>query len=166
MLTDAPIPAATQRLLCQPSRGRDFSPSMFDDLCGTGGPDSGSTEVCEGDTLRTRYALANYSTERMTFWAELWFSVDETWDGNDVEAPPQLGFNRDAAHSAPRASTWTVPSLIPGVHYHPIVRVVSMSDPDDDGTYEASTLRTDWIRYAGPSRVARPYYASSTVAPE
>ncbi len=52
--------------------------------CGVDGTASGSTDVCAGDQLKTRVALANYSTESMQVTTELYFSSDEKWQATDV----------------------------------------------------------------------------------
>ncbi len=49
--------------MCTPSLGDRASASPFDYYCRSGGPKSGSTMVCAGNMLHTRFTFANYSTD-------------------------------------------------------------------------------------------------------
>src|SRR5690242_3820873 len=55
--------SAGQLHLCTPSLGDTASADPFAYYCGTGGTKSGSTTVCAGDLLHTRFTFANYSTD-------------------------------------------------------------------------------------------------------
>ena len=88
--------AAYQQHLCQPSLGSGWSLKTSAGTCGTNGADQGSTEICTGDTLRTRFALANYSTEAVDVVSGLWFSLHDQWDSSDgvvnlLKTRPTLG---------------------------------------------------------------------------
>ena len=129
--------AALGKVLCAPSLGSAFSSSLFDAHCGSGGAKGGSTEVCAGDTLRTRFTLANYSTHDVDFDVRLWLSTDATWQWYDAISPTQPGqIHLDAAQSARKGISFEVPALgAPGTEYHTIVR--------------ASGEVSDWIPLPG-----------------
>ncbi len=115
--------AALGKVLCAPSRGSGFSASYFDAHCGSGGANGGSTEVCAGNQLRTRFTLANYSTHGVDFDVRLWFSTDARWDPWDTISPTQPDqIHLDDAHSARKGLSFEVPALTPGTRYHTIVR--------------------------------------------
>lgn len=138
--------AAPQKTLCAPSRGSDFG-GRHDAHCGTGGGASGSTDVCEGNTLRTRFALANYSTTPVDTVAQLWFSRDAEWEETDIDSVSSHNLRLDEAESATRGHTWTVPELdaAPGTDYYTILRVVAVPDGDD----ATVPVTTDWIPLPG-----------------
>ena len=82
--------AARQKLLCKPSTGSSWSSSQFDTYCGVNGSSYGSTEVCPGDLLRVRYAMANYGTKSISIDEELWFSSNDWLNrsaGYDIQSP-------------------------------------------------------------------------------
>jgi hypothetical protein len=136
--------AGSQTKLCQPSLGTSWSADSADGTCGK----NGATTACAGDTLRTRYTLANYSTETMTVWAWLYFSKDETFDGTDPYSTTSApSFDIGAAKSAMQEPTWTVPTLAHGVKYHPIVRVIAEHIGDNGA--EAASVKADWIPLRG-----------------
>lgn len=117
---------APQRLLCKPSKGVAFSPGFFDNTCGVnavGQP--GSTSVCPGDTLYTRFAVPNYGTTDMDIDIELWFSTDEQLDrisGADKQSPTVLATTTGARSSSRRGRTFEVPgALLPGTDYYPVI---------------------------------------------
>jgi hypothetical protein len=117
--------AALGKVLCAPSLGSGFSASLFDEHCGSGGAQGGSTAVCAGNMLRTRFALANYSTHDVDFGVRLWFSIDDKWDWHDTISPTQPDeVHVDAAESSRRGISFAVPALpgASGTEYHTIVR--------------------------------------------
>ena len=145
--------AAAQTRLCQPSLGDDWGDRLSPGTCGTDGANDaqGSKEICDGDTLRTRFALANYSTDEVDVLAQLWFSYDEEFQAADFDSASSYVFSVPAAHSQLKAYTFEVPNIVdaPGSEYHAILRVVSTTDPDGDGIPQANTVREDWIPLRG-----------------
>jgi hypothetical protein len=139
-------------LLCKPSTGTGFSPSIFDATCGvdaTGAP--GATDVCPGDQLYVRYALVNYGNTDVSLDEELWFSQDDVLNrssGLDIASSKVV-----AAHVAPanRSSRWgrqyKVPSgLAWDTDYYPIIWL------DTAGITERST-QNNWIPLRAPVHV-------------
>ena len=104
--------AAAQKRLCKPSLGSGFSASRFDPKCGSGGPESGSTTVCQNDLLRLHYALTNYSTSVVNLSVGLWFSTDDTWQSTDVASVTfQSVLNVGAQSSYHHQESFTIPTL-------------------------------------------------------
>ena len=112
-------------------------------MCGLNGNQVITGEVCAGDTLRTRYTLANYSTESMTVTAALSSSKDETFDSADPSSTTIHNYDVQEAKSTLQQDTWTVPSLTSGATYHPILRVVAEHIGANGA--EAQSVRADWI---------------------
>jgi hypothetical protein len=136
--------AADQVKLCTPSLGSAFSADKTTDgPCGEGGPKSGSTEVGQGDVLRTRFSLANYSTGSMKTTSALWLSTDDTWDASDIPVPGSKSVTVKANASAFVPAKWTLPALTPGTTYHAIIRVAS-EHVNADGSIDPASMRTDW----------------------
>ena len=108
---DADDDAGSQTALCIPSVGGSWSDYTSSGTCGLNGNQVITPEVCAGDTLRTRYTLANYSTESMTVTAALYFSTDETFDSADPSSTTIHNFDVQEAKSTLQEHTWTVPSL-------------------------------------------------------
>ena len=135
-------PAANQQQLCEPSLGSAWNIDRFSDVCGvTASGAAGSTIVAGGNTLRTRFAFANYSTESVDVIASLYFSTDDTWDAADVASVTTRSFSVGANTSSQQGRTWTVPSgLAPG-DYYVIARVVA--------TTSSGVVVTDWIPLRG-----------------
>ncbi len=139
-------PAANQRRLCKPSLGSDWNSDLFADVCGvTQSGASGSTTVASGDTLRTRFAFANYSTESVDVVASLYFSMDDTWDATDVASVTTRSFSVSANGSSQQGRTWTVPSGLAAGDYYVIARVVA--------TTSSGVVITDWIPMRGTVHV-------------
>jgi hypothetical protein len=112
--------AATGKVLCAPSLGSDYSAGLFDAHCGT----SATTTVCSGDLLRTRYAVANYSTHSVDEDARLYFSTDAQWDYFDLVSPTVPATIHQTTESSMRGTSFAVPSgLVSGTTYYPILRV-------------------------------------------
>jgi hypothetical protein len=132
--------AALGKVLCAPSRGSEFSASLFDPHCGSGGAHGGETEVCAGNTLRTRFSLANYSTHGVDFDLRLWFSTDPVWDPWDTISPTASSQRLKAAESTHKGVSFDVPQLAgaPGTEYYTIIR--------------ASGEVSDWIPLPGTVR--------------
>jgi hypothetical protein len=121
---------APQRLLCHPSAGTAFSSGLFDTSCGidnSGAP--GSRDVCIGENVYTRVALANYGTSDMEVEVELWFSANDYLNrtaGADIQSPTVKTLTIEAATSARKGYKFEIPSgLTPGSDYYPIVFVNS-----------------------------------------
>lgn len=137
---------APQRLLCNPSSGTDFSPSIFDEFCGVDGSGAaGTTDVCLGQNIYTRVALPNYGTNDMTVDVELWFSQNDWLNrdaGADIASPTvKTGITISAGTSARKGFKFEVPSgLVPGTEYYPIIFV-------DSGTELANeeSQQNNWI---------------------
>jgi hypothetical protein len=141
--------AGTQSRLCAPSLGNAFSSNAFGSVCGTGGDQSGSTQLCEGSLLRTRFTIANYSTESVDISARLWFSLDDQWDPiDDVISPSALNINFTRASEAVALQTWSVPAGLnttlytPTIDYHAIVRITGTSA-------SGTVVDDDWIPLRG-----------------
>ena len=129
--------AAWQMKLCSPSLGSDWSADTSSGTCGVDGKKDGSTTVsAPGSTLRTRFALANYSTGSLDVTATLWLSKDETWDPSDVPVDADQSDTSTLRHrsvstpsgrcpncaaasttrsSTPRPGTSTLPADRPGL---------------------------------------------------
>jgi hypothetical protein len=112
-----------------------------------GGADSGSTEVCPGEILRTRFTVANYSTAGvdLTYW--LYLSLDDRWDPSDTISVTSRPDTVPAAHSTHNPRTWTVPTPpTRGADYHVIVRVTG-------STTAGVPVAADWIPLTGTVHV-------------
>ena len=141
--------AALGKPLCEPSRGQ-FDPDPFATRCGNQG--SATVTVCEGDHLRVRFALANYSTGPVDAYAELFFSKDLVFDGTvDVESPSYTYVNPAAGHSHLYGMVFDVPDLgaPAGTPFFPIIRVVGTTDANGDGTVSGDEVVVDWIPTRG-----------------
>ena len=139
---DPASPVADQKLLCKPSLGTGWGADRFADKCGTGGANSGSTTICTGNTLRARFALANYSTDEVDVTARLWFSTDDLYQWSDTISATSHTFTVSAQGSTQQGLTWTVPALgAAGTTYHVIARVTA--------TTPAGVTVGDWIPLRG-----------------
>jgi hypothetical protein len=148
VMPDSKGGAADQLKLCSPSLGSSWSAETSSGACGVDGNKNGSTTVgAPGSTLRTRFALANYSTGSEDVTTRLWLSKDETWDPSDVPADADQSQHLSAATSALVPAKWTLPTLCSGV-YHPIVHVVAMHI-NADGAADPASVKTDWIPLRG-----------------
>jgi hypothetical protein len=135
--------AGSQINLCKPSLGSAFSDAVDGSdtaglTCGVDGTASGATSVCAGDTLRTRVALANYSTTSMRVTTQLYFSDDDKWQSTDVASTSAKQKDLDAATSGLSRGTFTVPTLSPGV-YRPILFTTS-EHVTADGSPDTASL--------------------------
>ena len=126
--------AATQKKLCAPSKGIGYSPSKFDPTCGVraSGVD-GSTRVCPGDKIYTRYAAANYSTMDMTMDEELWFSkndwLNRTAGVDKKSATSYASLTVLANQSQRKGKSFIVPSGLDwDTDYYPILFLDTGSD--------------------------------------
>jgi hypothetical protein len=116
--------AAQQEHYCDPSLGDMFVFDMFSEYCAFAGPDSGSTQICWGSELHTRFTVANYSTDEADLTARLWLSPDDEWDPSDKVSPTRHTYDVSAADSDSESETWEMPNL--GIYqddYYVIVRV-------------------------------------------
>ncbi len=139
-------PAADQQQLCKPSLGSSWNSDLYADVCGlTAGGAAGSTTVASGNTLRTRFAFANYSTESVDVDANIYFSTDDIWDVTDVASVTTRSFSVSANGSSQQGRTWTVPSGLATGDYYVIVRVVA--------TTSSGVVVTDWIPLRGTVHV-------------
>ncbi len=144
--------AGSQIDLCKPSRGDAFSDAVDGSdttglTCGVNSTKTvaGSTEVCSGDTLRTRYTLANYSTASMNVTTILSFSTDEQYT-NDSSEPKSSDAGHDvldAESSDVFQQSFTVPPLAAGT-YRPILYTIS-----EDEAADANSVKADWIPLRG-----------------
>jgi hypothetical protein len=145
---------ATGRLLCQPSGGDAFSPGFFDETCGVdaaGNP--GPTTVCHGDTLYTRFALANYGTVPLDVDMELWFSRNTWLDvaaGADVQStttPATLTVS--ATTAARRGVGFVVPTTVAyDTDYYPVVNLNTGA-----GLASEESQQNNWIPLIGPIHI-------------
>ena len=140
IVSSDPYPAANQFRLCKPSLGTAWNADLFADVCGLTNNQAGSTIVAAGQTLRTRFAFANYSTEGVDVVASLYFSSDAMWDAADAVSVTTRSFTVNANASSLQGRVWTVPSLSAGTYYV-ILRV--------EATTTAGVLRTDSIPLRG-----------------
>ena len=117
----------------------------------TGGGYKGSegvVEAIEGDLLKVRATIANYSTSTAIVTKQLWFSNDLTWQEADAVSSGSHTDDVPAGHSVLYGMTFTVPTLVGGAK-HVILRVISQSDSDGDGVTEGDTVSSDWIPLRG-----------------
>ncbi len=125
--------AAPQRFNCAPSLGLSDS-AIFSAHCGTGGPDSGSTNVCPNDILRTQFTVANYSTAAVDLEAQIYLSTDEIRDVQDSVSVTSRPISIVQSDSDIFARSWRVPNADWG-RYNVIVRVTgetTTGDPVED----------------------------------
>jgi hypothetical protein len=143
--------AATGTLLCSPSLGADYNTDKFAPKCGTGGARSRSTVVCEGDQLRIRFTVANYSTSTVQVLAWVFFSADTTLSDTDVPAASTSSLWIHPGGSKIVTASAKVPDLtsLTGLAVKPILRVTSWEDLDGDGVSEGNTTYTDWTPLQG-----------------
>ena len=119
---------------------------MFSEKCGTAGDDAGSTDVCSGQVLRSRYTVANYSTEEADVTARLWLSTDDRWDSSDRLSPTRYDISVDAADSETHAGSWELPNFgLAEGEYHPIVRLRGTTD--DGRSVEAWTPQRGTVEF-------------------
>jgi hypothetical protein len=118
--------SADQLHLCTPSLGDALSSNPFDYWCGTGGSKAGSTKVCAGDKLYTRFTFANYSTDKAdNVNVRLYLSSDDVWDFSDPISPTGINVTVDSGRSKWVGKGWDVPSgLVSGTKYYVIMDAV------------------------------------------
>lgn len=146
-------PAATAKLLCAPSLGADFDSDPAHRYspysCGTGGPKSGSLTACAGDSLKTRFALVNYSTEEMDASVSLYFSVDTQFDrGTDIYSGETMDVTLVPGGFKLYSKPWKMPALTSGQKYYSILRVTAQKHVDS-GSVPGQSLVADWIPLRG-----------------
>jgi hypothetical protein len=135
--------AAILRGLCAPSLG-DTWDTTYAARCGTGGPDGGSTTVCAGDRLYTRFTLANYSTEMADdLDVRAWFSTNDVFELSADQVSPTVRVETiGRARSTLQVKSWQVPAnLDAGTEYYVIIEVV--------GTTASGAAVQDWIPMRG-----------------
>jgi hypothetical protein len=141
--------AANQVKLCTPSLGSALSADQeTSGPCGEGGRNGGSTKVKQGNRLRTRYALANYSTGSLKLTEQLWLSKDEQWLATDIPVAATRTETIPAATSRLVEASWKLPALTAGTRYHPIIHVFA-EHVNADGSIDPGSLRLDWIPLRG-----------------
>jgi hypothetical protein len=134
-----------QHGLCSPSLGTSFSSNKFRFApgCGEGGPDGGSTVVCTGDKLYTRFAFANYSTDTADdIDVRAYFSTDDVLDSTDLDSPTHREATVYPQDALLKGMTWDVPSgLQSGDEYFVIIYV--------GGFTSSGAFVEDWIPLRG-----------------
>jgi hypothetical protein len=143
---DTKNPAAKQFMLCGPSTGTGFADDKFAPRCGVDAKgNSGSPVVCAGDTLYTRVAISNYSTEAVDVTVRYWLSTDDRWDATDdfESATTPAPVNVSRTGSKILADHWKVP--VTGVTSLTTVYVIARVEAT---TTSGRTLR-DWIPLRG-----------------
>ncbi len=138
--------AATQFQNCAPSLGAGDSADFFAAHCGVGGPDSGSTDVCPGDILRTRVSIANYSNREVNLTARIYLSLDDVYTNQDWISVTSRPVTVPAGHSDHLARSWVVPNpTTTDADYRVIARVT--------GTTNQGVAVEDWIPLTGTVHV-------------
>lgn len=135
-------PAAVQHRLCQPSTGTGWEPAETEGLCGT----AGTTDVCPGDTVRVRFAVANYGTEGVDLTARMGLSLDDTLGRGDMASPTLRTFRLGAQSSTRQGRTFTVPTRARNNRTYNVL--VHVSGTDDGGVFVK-----DWSPMRGTLRI-------------
>jgi hypothetical protein len=140
---------AEQLRVCQPSRGKEWA-DVFGANCGSNSGPNG-TVVCEGDNLRVRVAVANYSTSDVDVAVLLWFSYDDVLSDDRPQeflSESMLEFELATGSSALRGHMFEVPDIIdqPGSDYHAIAEVIAV--PEDQANSEHAYV-SDWVPLRG-----------------
>ena len=127
--------AATQRSLCQPAVGHEFSDSQFNTYCSK----EEDTTACPGDRVYTRFAIVNRRTGGAVELTErLYFSTDSELDDNDAVSPTV--WLRTVNKNFREGHSFIVPDLPSGT-YWPIIKV--------SGDFTQETYNDDWIPLRG-----------------
>ncbi len=146
-LAGAASGAAQQERYCAPNVGGNFISDPFSDRCALNGFAWGSTEICAGSSLHTRFTVANYSTDAADVTARLWLSLDDQWDPSDRLSPTRHDYSLSATDADPAAATWEMPNLgISEGTYRPIVRVRGTTA--GGRSVESSTPQRGRVSYA------------------
>jgi len=161
-----------QGRLCQPSTGARFAPDFSEalgvdpvtgaidpiDRCGENEVgNAGDVLVCPGDTVFTRYSVANYGTETVTLRSQMWMSEDDVWDGRaggDVKSPDVKEFGLSGGFSTKRNSTFEVPE---GVAYDTTYDVLIRVKVVNDVSHVPGADKDDWIPMRGTVRT-KPFF--------
>jgi hypothetical protein len=148
VIKDSTDDAAHQVQLCTPSLGDRFTRNQTtSDACGTGGTSGGSTIVSENEWLRTRFAVANSSTDSMQVTSRLWLSRDDVLDDSDIPANSWDLRTVSAETSQLAEVAFKLPHLPDGT-YRPIV-ATSSQHLNADGTAQQGTGSFDWMPLRG-----------------
>ncbi|MCZ7583389.1 MAG: hypothetical protein M5R36_08695 [Deltaproteobacteria bacterium] len=130
----ATYPVAYAKKLCKPAKGTGWTSSIFAEdfpYCAT----SPSVTVCPGDSVRTRFAVANYGTSSETATLQLWFSTDESLNlWQDTMSSTTVDKNIAAATSYRAGQAFTVPSVAKGNWYYLLARVGILTSPIEEHT--------------------------------
>ena len=103
---------AKQKFLCAPSAGPNWG-SRFDDLCGVDAGAPASTEVCPGDIVLTRVALANYGTNFVDVNMTLWWSLDARYSpAVDIPSSEIRSTSVSMSGSTQQGRIYTVPAAV------------------------------------------------------
>jgi hypothetical protein len=154
-----PNAPAKQFMLCAPSKGGSFAADKFGATCGS----DSSQSVCTGDTLRSRVAFANTSTEAVDVTVRYWLSSDDVWDPTDLLSDTQPA-SRHFSHTSSGliSDPWTVPDVgtllkaaapsgssqpVGDRTYHVIARV--------EATTASGATMHDWIPLRGTITVPK-----------
>jgi hypothetical protein len=146
--------AAVGKLLCQPTGGTAFSPGIFDPTCGVDAAGAaGSTTVCPGDTLYTRYTAANYSTVALNVDAELWFSenswLNMTAGADQLSPTAPATFNLVGNVASRRGVGFQVPlSVAYDTEYYPILHLNTGASLAGE-----ESQQNNWIPLVGKIRI-------------
>ena len=136
-------PAAQQDFLCAPSTGSTWG-NKFDTACGN----TGVTEICPGDKLYTRVAVANYGTDAVDVDMNLWFSTDDSLEkATDIVAAQTRSFSLGAQSSSQQGRVYYAPyGLAYNTEYFVIVNAVaneqSSTAQSEDWNPLRGTIRT------------------------
>ena len=147
--------AGFQAPLCVPSVGERWAASTSPGTCGIGA-DAMSDAVCWGDSLKTRFTVANYSTKTMTFSAALYFEPfawgeNPMFTGSAPVATAATTFDVSAGKSSLRPQAWTVPALPLVGTSSLIVRVIGVEKSSNP---RPQSVVSDWIPLRGRSVAA------------
>lgn len=146
--------AAIGTLLCQPTGGTAFSPGIFDATCGVDAAGAaGSTTVCPGDTLYTRFTAANYGTVALNVDAELWFSenswLNMTAGADQLSPSAPATFNLVGNSASRRGVGFQVPvSVAYDTEYYPILHLNTGASLAGE-----ESQQNNWIPLVGPIRI-------------
>ena len=141
-LSAGAYPAATQQFLCAPSGGTGWA-GKLDALCAT----SPVTQLCPGDTLYTRVAVANYGTDAVDVDMTMWLSQDDLLDESvDIAAPQTRSFALGAQSSSQQGRVYTIPaSAAYDAEYWVVVKAVASEQT-------AAGSSSDWVPLRGKIR--------------
>ncbi|HET8935883.1 MAG TPA: hypothetical protein VFN67_20690 [Polyangiales bacterium] len=141
-LSSGAYPAASQAFLCAPSGGTGWA-GRFASLCAT----APVTQLCPGDTLYTRVAVANYGTDDVDVAMTMWLSQDDVLNTSaDLAAPETRSFALGAQSSSQQGRVYSLPaSAAFATEYTVIVKAVATEQT-------AAGSSSDWVPLRGKIR--------------